>query len=411
MPYSIKTTTMPENSIQQIDFSGLRVAIVHYWFLGRAGGERVVEEIARILPQADIFTLFGKEDVLAASVPGRKITRSWLQRIPGAIRFHRHLLPLQPFALEQFDLSQYDLVISSESGPAKGVLTSPGCCHICYCHSPMRYLWDLSEQYKSQMNPLTRVVFSVTAHFMRVWDLASSTRVDFFIANSVFVKRRIVKCFRRQSHVIYPPVETSRGFISNSEKEYYLAAGRLVPYKRIDLAIDACNRMRRRLIVAGYGPLLKTLRKRAGATVKFVDASSDEELFRLYANARALIFPGEEDFGIMPVEAQSCGRPVIAYGNGGVLETVRGIWSASEFHERATGVFFRRQTVEDLAGAIEEFEAVESQFLPERIREHAKEFDSAVFRSKFASYVQNALHRFAEGAHTLNEPAKAGKQW
>ncbi len=248
---------MPENHAHQIDLSRLRVAIVHYWFLGRAGGERVVEEIARIFPQADIFTLLAKDDVLAASVPGRRVTRSWLEKIPGATRFHRYLLALQPFALEQFDLSQYDLVISSESGPAKGVLTSPRCCHICYCHSPMCYLWDLSEQYKRQMNPLTRLVFSATAHFMRVWDLASSARVDFFIANSEFVKRRIVKCFRRESHVIYPPVETGRGFISNVPKEYYLAAGRLVSYKRIDLAIDACNRMGRPLIVAGYGPLLK----------------------------------------------------------------------------------------------------------------------------------------------------------
>jgi glycosyltransferase involved in cell wall biosynthesis len=392
----IETTKMTENPPQQIDLSRFRVAIVHYWFLGRAGGERVVEEIARIFPQADIFTLFGKDEVLTASVPGRKVTRSWLQRIPGATRFHRYLLPLQPFALEQFDLSQYDLVVSSESGPAKGVLTSPGCCHICYCHSPMRYLWDLSEQYKLQMNPLTRFVFSATAPFMRVWDIASSGRVDFFVANSDFVRRRIAKCFRRVSQVIHPPVETSRGFISNGAKEYYLAAGRLVPYKRIDLAIDACDRMGRTLIVAGYGPLLKALRKRAGATVKFVDASSDEELFRLYANARALIFPGEEDFGIVPVEAQSCGRPVIAFGSGGVLETVRGIWSTSEFHEQATGVFFRGQTVEDVAGAIEEFEAIESRFVPERIREHAMEFDSAVFRGKFADFVTEALAEFAE---------------
>lgn len=393
----IETTKMTEKPPQQIDLSRLRVAIVHYWFLGRAGGERVVEEIVRIFPQADIFTLFANDDVLSASVPGRKVTRSWLQRIPAATRFHRHLLPLQPFALEQFDLSQYDLVISSESGPAKGVLTSPGCCHICYCHSPMRYLWDQSEQYKSQMNPLTRVVFSATAHFMRLWDVASSARVDFFVANSDFVRRRIAKCFRRESHVIHPPVEARRGFISNAAKEYYLAAGRLVPYKRIELAIETCSRMGRQLIVAGYGPLMKTLRKRAGTVVRFADNVSDEGMFRLYADARALIFPGEEDFGIMPVEAQSCGRPVIAYGSGGVLETVRGIWSASEFHERATGVFFRRQAVEDVVGAIEEFELVERRFVPEYIREHAMEFDSAVFRTRLADYVEHALSEFASG--------------
>lgn len=391
-----ETTKMPESSSHPIDFSRLRVAIVHYWFLGRAGGERVVEEIARIFPQADIFTLLAKDEVLAVSVPGRRVTRSWLQKIPGATHFHRHLLALQPFALEQLDLSKYDLVISSESGPAKGVLTSPRCCHICYCHSPMRYLWDLSEQYKGQMNTLTRLVFSATAHFMRVWDLASSARVDFFIANSEFVRRRITKCFRRESYVIYPPVETRRGFLSNDPKEYYLAAGRLVPYKRFDLAIDACNRLGRELIVAGAGPLLKSLRKRAGATVRFVEGASDEELFRLYANARALIFPGEEDFGIMPVEVQSCGRPVIAYGSGGVLETVRGVWHASEFHSDATGLFFRQQTVEDMVRAIEEFESIEAGFNSHWIRNHSVGFDVSVFRARFIKYVGDALSQFTE---------------
>lgn len=384
-----------ESRAEEVDFSKLRVAIVHYWFVGRAGGERVVEEIAKLFPQADIFTLFAKDEVLATSLPGRKVTTSWLQRVPGSARFHRHLLALQPFALEQFDLSKYDLVISSESGPAKGVLTSPACCHICYCHSPMRYLWDLSEQYTSQMNPLIKPIFLAVAHFMRVWDVTSSSRVDFFIANSNFVRRRIAKYFRRESQVIHPPVETGRGWISNAPKEYYLVAGRLVPYKRIDLAIETCNQMGRQLIVAGNGPLLKALRKRAGSTVKFVEGVSDEELFRLYANSRALIFPGEEDFGIVPVEVQSCGRPVIAYGSGGVLETVRGIWNASEFHNEATGIFFQQQTVEDTIRATEEFEAIESKFAPERIREHAMQFDSSVFRFKFASYVGAALSEFA----------------
>lgn len=373
-----------------------RVAIVHYWFLGRAGGERVVEEIARLFPTADIFTLFASEDVLAACLPGRKVTVSWLQRIPGARRYHRHLLALQPYALEQFDLSQYDLVISSESGPAKGVLTGLRCCHICYCHSPMRYLWDLSEQYTRQMNPLVKPIFSAVAHFMRIWDVSSSSRVDYFVANSNFVKLRIAKYFRRDSEVIHPPVDTAKGWISDSPKEYYLVAGRLVPYKRVDLAIEACNLLSRQLIVAGDGPLVRTLKKRAGSTVKFVEKVSDEELFRLYANARALIFPGEEDFGIIPVEAQSCGRPVIAYGSGGILETVRGIWSAAEFHREATGVFFGRQTVDDLVSTIKDFETIESSFVPARIREHVMQFDSSVFRSKLASYVAAAMGQFAE---------------
>lgn len=383
------------------ELSQLRVAIVHYWFLGRAGGERVVEEIARLFPTADIFTLFAREDVLATSLPGRKVTVSWLQKVPGAVRFHRHMLAFQPHALEQFDLSGYDLVITSESGPAKGVLTGPNCCHICYCHSPMRYLWDLSDQYTSQMNVLVKPIFSAVAHYMRVWDVTSSARVDFFVANSNFVKRRIAKYFRRNSEVIYPPVDTAKGWISNSPKDYYLVAGRLVPYKRIDLAIEACNRLGRSLIVAGDGPLARTLRKGAGSAVRFIEKVSDEELFRLYANARALIFPGEEDFGIIPVEAQSCGRPVIAYGSGGVLETVRGIWSAAEFQTQATGVFFGRQTVDDIVSAIKEFETVESKFIPDHIREHALAFDSSVFRSKFAEYVEDALSQFAADSSAI----------
>jgi glycosyltransferase involved in cell wall biosynthesis len=386
---------MIDDITKQSSLKQLRVAIVHYWFLGRAGGERVVEEIAKIFPQADVFTLIADKEVLDVSLPGRKVTVSWLQRIPGAKRFHRHLLALQPFALEQFDLSKYDLVISSESGPAKGVLTSPKCCHICYCHSPMRYLWDLSEQYTSQMGPLTKPAFLAIAHFMRVWDVASSSRVDFFIANSNFVKCRIAKYFRRESRVIHPPVETSRGWISNSPKEYYLTAGRLVPYKRIDLAVEACNRLGRQLIIAGHGPLFTTLRKRAGSMVKFVGNVSDEELFRLYANARALIFPGEDDFGIIPVEVQSCGRPVIAYGSGGALETVRGIWNPAEFYCGSTGVFFQRQTIDEVCRAIEEFESIESRFIPECIREHAMEFDTSVFRSRFISYVQSVMRQFA----------------
>ena len=231
---------------------------------------------------------------------------------------------------------------------------------------------------------------------MRVWDVASSARVDFFIANSNFVRSRIAKYFRRESEVIHPPVDTAKGWISDARKDYYLVAGRLVPYKRIDLAIDACNRLGRQLIVAGEGPLAGTLKKRAGHTVKFVDKVSDEELFRLYANARAFIFPGEEDFGIMPVEAQSCGCPVIAYGSGGILETVRGIWGAADFQNDATGVFFARQTVEDMARAIEEFETIESSFIPGLIREHATKFDSSVFRSKFSEYVEAVLSQFAE---------------
>jgi len=403
--------------LKETKLSSLRVAIVHYWFVGRGGGERVVEALAELFPQADLFSLVADRNALAPVLCSRKLTTSFLQRLPGARRFHRHFLPLHPLALEQFDLREYDLVLSSESGPAKGVLTSPESCHICYCHSPMRYIWDMYPAYRRTMGALVRPVFSATAHYLRLWDLATAARVDHFVANSRFVAARIRKHYGRPSTVIHPPVETSAAWLAAFPGEYYLAAGRLVDYKRFDLAIAACNRLARPLKIVGSGPQYKQLRRMAGPTIEFLGSVNDSGIRQALAGCRALLFPGEEDFGIIPVEAQAFGRPVIAYGSGGALETVRGVpvredapvalASASQgaLVDDSTGVFFSRPSEAALIRAIQEFEAAESQFRPEAIRAHALQFDAALFRRRFADFAANAIAE--RGCHGQIERSSA----
>jgi glycosyltransferase involved in cell wall biosynthesis len=375
--------------------SNLRVAIVHYWFVGRAGGERVVEALADVFPQADLFSLVADRTTLAPILQNRKLQTSFLQCVPGSRKYHRHFLFLQPIALEQFDLSDYDLVISSESGPAKGVITSSKTCHICYCHSPMRYIWDMYPQYRRRMNLPVAVMFSLAAHYMRMWDYASAGRVDYFVANSQFVASRIRKYYGRESVVIHPPVEIAAGSIGANRSDYYLAIGRLVDYKRFDLAISACTELGRPLRVIGDGPQYKALRRMAGPTVEFLGRVSDCKLRENLASCRALLFPGEEDFGIVPVEAQSFGRPVICYASGGLLETVRAVLPGHAAAENPTGEFFTEQSSSGLAKAILEFESKEYEFCPQAIRDHSLQFDSAVFKKKISDFTHLALKDFS----------------
>jgi len=385
----------------------LRVAIVHYWFVGRAGGERVVESIAEVFPQADIFTLVLRPESLAPVLKRRKITTSFLQKLPFVNRFHRHFLFLQPLALEQFDLSGYDLVISSESGPAKGVLTSPKTLHICYCHSPMRYIWDMYPQYVSGMSKIVRAIFSLTAHYVRIWDYATASRVDEFVSNSQFVSARIRKFYGRESTVIHPPVDAEQASIGTEQEDFYLTVGRLVGYKRNDLAIEACKRMGRRLRIIGDGPEYKNLKRMAGTAVEFLGSASDQEVRENYSKCRALLFCGEEDFGIVPVEAQAYGKAVIAYGSGGVLETVRGLADErmGDAAEDPTGIFFYEQSTDALVDAMQRFEANSERFVPSRIRSHALEFDVAVFREKLTDFVLQSL-----AAHDAKMAGGRGKQ-
>jgi len=380
------------------DLSDLRIALVHYWLVAQRGGERVLTSLAEMFPQADIFTLVLDRSSLPASLRSRKITTSFLQRIPGATKHYQKFLPLFPLALEQFRLSSYDLVISLESGPAKGVLTAQDSCHVCYCFSPMRYLWDMYHAYRDQdgLGKLSRAFFSLSAHYVRLWDLASASRVDYFLADSEHVADRIRKYYRREAPVIYPPVDISTGYISDRIEDYYLVVSQLVPYKRVDLAVAACSKLGRRLRVIGDGGLAANLRRTAGPTVEFLGFQPDQALRDHYAHCRALLFPGEEDFGIVPVEAQSFGRPVIAYGRGGALETVAGFFVDEETAspETSTGVFFARQSVDSLIEAMLRFEAVEGRFSPNLIRAHTERFDSSRFRREMESYLRDKWAEF-----------------
>jgi len=377
--------------------ASLRVAIVHYWFVKLRGGERVVEALADIFPQADLFTMVLDPDALPPSLRSRNFTTSFLQKMPGVKLHYKKLFPLFPLALEEFNLDDYDLVISSESGAAKGVLTRPRACHICYCHTPMRYIWDMYHQYRAKpgMGGVARLVFSLSAHYMRLWDYAAAARVDYFVANSQNVAGRIGKHYRRKATVINPPVDVCAGYISPEVDDYYLTVGQLVDYKRVDLAIEACNRLRRPLRVIGEGEEFERLRTLAGPTVKFLGHLPDQELRENYARCRALLFPGEEDFGIVPVEAQSFGRPVIAFGRGGALETVVGGFPTDPVApEASTGVLFAKQSAESLAAAIRFFESNESRFSPTLIRHHAERFEVSRFKAEMRAFIGARMLEF-----------------
>ncbi len=386
----------------------MRVALVHYWFVGRRGGERVVEALCELFPQADLFALVADRKTLSPELQQRKLTTSFLQSLPGSRKWHRHMLPLYPLAVEQFDLRGYDLVISTESGPAKGVLTAPETCHICYCFTPMRYLWNFYQEYKngSGLGPVRKAVFGLTAHYARLWDQASAARVDYFAALSHTVAVRVRKYYRRDAEVIHPPVGVSGAPLDGDIEDYYLVVGQLVNYKRIDLAIEACNHLGRTLRVVGVGEEYKRLRRMAGKTVTFLGALSDEDVREQYSRCRALLFPGEEDFGIVPVEAQASGRPVIAFGKGGALETVIGAFQGKSVPEQATGLFFDDQTLRSMTEAILRFETVEDRFLPQFIRAHAEQFDKRHFVDKMSKFIAEKLeeHRaLAElPAHSLS---------
>jgi glycosyltransferase involved in cell wall biosynthesis len=298
----------------------MRSAIVHYWLLNMRGGEKVVEGLCRLLPDADIFTLFYDPDSVSEAIREHRVHASFLQPFRGQ---YRSLLPLMPLALESFDLRGYDLVVSSESGPAKGVITSSNTRHVCYCHTPMRYLWDMYPAYRNEWTRgrWKRALMTPVANYLRLWDFASAARVDQFVANSENVGRRIWKAYRRESQVVRPPVSVET-FYWRPHEDYYLIVSALVPYKRVDAAVRAFNQNGRWLRVVGEGPEYKALRRAAGANIEFCGHVSDEELRDLYAHCRAFLMPGEEDFGITAVEALASGKPVIALAKGGALEIV-----------------------------------------------------------------------------------------
>lgn len=356
----------------------MRCAIVHYWLLGMRGGEKVVEALCRLFPDADIFALFYDPDRVSPLIRSHRVQASFLNSFR---RHYRSLLPLMPIALERFDLRAYDLVISSESGPAKGVITSSKTRHVCYCHSPMRYLWDLYPAYLHEWTrpKIKQCILQPVANYLRLWDYASAARVDDFIANSQNVQRRIWKAYRRTSHIIYPPVAVE-SFYSRPAEDYYLIVSELVSYKRIVDAVRCFSRTKRRLKIVGHGPEYLFLRSGAGPTIEFCGRVSDHELRELYARCRALVMPGEEDFGITAVEAIASGKPVIALGKGGALESI------PEDNSHA-GFFYDEPGADSLLKAVEAFERYEPQISSTAIRNLAARFSEKRFQREMFNVI------------------------
>jgi glycosyltransferase involved in cell wall biosynthesis len=375
----------------------VRVALVHDYLNQMGGAEKVLLALHDLYPDAPIYTSIYAPDRVDQRFRSFDIRTSSMQRLPLVKKKHQPFLPLFPQAFERMDLRAYDLVISDSSAFAKGVVTRPETLHICYCHTPMRWAWSYEDYVeRERLGRLARAVLPRFITRLRQWDYATAARVDHFVANSPTVMARIAKYYRRESVYIPPPVETSRFAVSLERDDYFLIVSRLAPYKRIDLAVRAFSKLGLPLRVIGGGRDEKDLRKMAAKNVTFLGHLPDDEVRRQLSRCRALIFPGEEDFGITPVEAQACGRPVIAYGAGGALATVR---------EGVTGVFFREQTPDALAEAVRGFR--DEQFDPATIRRHAEEFDTARFARRFLRFVDEKMgtrREASQGAPTFEVP-------
>ncbi len=351
-----------------------KVALVHDWLFHMRGGEKVLEAIAELLPGAEIYTLFLDRAGLSPSLQAHPIHTSFLDLVPGSHRFYQWMLPVLPWAIERFDLRSFDLVISSSHCVAKGIRVPQGIPHICYCHTPMRYSWYFEDEYFSRRPFPVKQMIGALLKGLRQWDLKSSKSVTQFVANSRNVAEKVRRLYGKEALVIHPPLDTDRFRINSKKEDLYLIVSALVPYKRIDIAVDAFNELRRPLLIVGKGGEEERLRKKAAPNIRFSGWASDQELERLYGQAQALIFPGEEDFGIVPLEAQACGTPVIAFGKGGALETIL---------PEETGIFFQDQTPAGLRAAVLAFERRRTSFDPVRIRAHAQSFSKARFQTEF----------------------------
>lgn len=376
--------------------AGKRVALIHYWYVRRRGGERVLDVLAEMYPHADIFIMVADKRSMPPATAAHKITTSFLQKIPGSKRHYRSMMALYPLALEQFDLRDYEVVISQEAGMAKAVLTRARTFHLNYCHSPMRYVWEMYQEYKSKapLGALGRAIYALSANYVRQMDCLAATRVNTFVASSRNAERRIRQVYGRSSDVVYPPVDLTGLDPGRRREDFYLVVSPLVAYKRVDLAIEACKRMGRKLVVIGKGEEAGRLRKMAGPTIEFLGSVPDDVVRDHYSRCRAFLFPGEEDIGLTPIEAQGAGAPVIGYGAGGVLETVRGQFPCAAVDGNSTGVFFTTQTVDCLAEAMLYFEDRESQFSAECIAAHAAQFAVDHYKAEMAALVEQRYLEF-----------------
>lgn len=364
----------------------MRVAIVHDYLTQLGGAERVLSALMEVFPYAPVFTLLHSEAEVAG-FEKKRIRTSFLQRLPGAQRHHRYFPLLMPLAVEQFDLSAYDVVLSASHSFGKGVITSPHTLHISYCFTPTRYVWDDSHRYVREFSRsrFFQRIAPVGLSYIRLWDYFAAQRVDSYLTLSDYVARRIRKYYHRDSRVIAPPVDVDQFRLGENKGSYYVVVSRLVPYKRIELAVEACEALGRPLKIAGTGPELAELKRRAGKQTEFLGFVPDSQLPALYAGARALLFPQEEDFGITPLEAAAAGKPTVAYGQGGARETII---------SGLTGIFFEEQTVQSLANGIRRLEG--QTWSPHLIRQHAEKYRREVFMEQIESFVHTEWSNFKE---------------
>lgn len=359
-------------------FSQPRTAVIHYWLVGMRGGERVLERILRLYPHADLFTHVCAPEALSRSIRSHTIRTTFINRLPGARKRYQSYLPLMPLALEQLDLSAYDLVISSESGPAKGVIARPDARHLCYVHSPMRYLWDHYHAYRESAGPVARAAMPVLFHYLRGWDAQSAARVDHLVANSHFIRQRIARAWRRDADVVHPPVSVDEFTPAEEIGPHYLWVGQMIAYKRPDIVMHAFNRMKLPLLMVGDGAMYDQIAREAGPTITVKRRLGFAELKRAYATARALVFAAEEDFGIVPVEANASGRPVLGYGRAGIRDSiVPGV----------TGQFFQEQNADAVIAGVEALEQWLPQFDPAAAIANARRFAPEAFDRGFLDAV------------------------
>jgi len=363
----------------------MKIAVVHSWWLSNRGGESVIKAIIELYPSADLFFHVCDEKLIRQTLPNNflgSIKTTFISKLPGAKKHYQKYLPLMPLALEALDLTQYDLIISSEAGPAKGVITRPDALHICYCHSPMRYIWDMYYSYLKDSGIFIRFFFPYVAHKLRLWDLASAARVDKFIANSSFVATRIKKFYRRNSELICPPVDVNLFDENRPREDFYLCLGQLVKYKRADMVVDVFNKLKLPLVVIGEGELYEIIKKNALSNITIMGRQSFDVVKDHLERCKALVFPGLEDFGIVPVEAMASGAPVIAYGRGGVLDTVL---------NGVTGILFNEQSHEALEKAVRDIQNNVYSFDVTKLKAHAMNFDKSIFKNKFRKFVQDNI--------------------
>ena len=384
---------MNYNECQSAKYLYMKVAIIHYWFITRRGGEKVVETLLKLYPNADIYTLFYDEKIYGDSLKNYKIYTSILNT-PLLRKHYQKIFPLYPIGIRSLKLKeQYDLIISSESGPAKGIHIQNNAPHICYIHSPMRYCWGFTEDYLSSINPILRPLAHYFFKRLKKWDVTTISNVDLYVANSKNVAKRVAQFYNRNAEVVYPPIESNlyeKSLEVIKSKDYFLSFGAITPYKKIDLLVDCFNKNGNKLIIIGNGSEKEKLQKKASSNIEFKGFLEDKELENYIQNSKALLFPGEEDFGMIPLEVMSYGIPVIAYKKGGALETV--VENKIKVSE-SSGIFFNQQNIESLQKAINSFNKIEKKFNPFWIRKHAENFQESSFLQSFTETIDKLIQK------------------